>query len=87
MASAFFELSAYSSQNKDTYVNTANNILTSLSSKKYFNTKGANKGFLLKHSTGSKPKDSEIDVPLIYADYYYLEALLRQTKINNQTKN
>ncbi|MDO7174024.1 glycoside hydrolase family 88 protein [Mariniflexile sp. AS56] len=85
IASAFFELSGYSEENSKTYISTANHILTSLSSEKYFNTKGANKGFLLKHSTGSKPKDSEIDVPLIYADYYYLEALLRRSKLNNQT--
>ncbi|TXF91769.1 glucuronyl hydrolase [Neolewinella aurantiaca] len=33
--------------------------------------------FLLDHSTGSKPGNSEVDVPIIYADYYYIEALLR----------
>jgi len=31
----------------------------------------------LKHSVGSIPHGGEIDVPLVYADYYYLEALLR----------
>ena len=39
------------------------------------------KGFLLLHSTGHKPAKSEIDVPIIYADYYYLEALLRQKRL------
>ena len=34
-------------------------------------------GFLLLHSTGAKSLNSEIDVPLVYADYYYLEALLK----------
>jgi hypothetical protein len=38
---------------------------------------GTNGGFILKHSTGHKPRDSEVDVPLNYADYYFLEALLR----------
>ena len=38
---------------------------------------GSNKGFILLHSTGGKPSNSEVDVPLNYADYYYLEALLR----------
>ncbi len=38
---------------------------------------GANKGFILVYRTGHKPADSEIDVLLVYADYYYLEALLR----------
>jgi hypothetical protein len=41
---------------------------------------GENKGFILLHSTGSKPAKSEVDVPLNYGDYYYLEALLRQNK-------
>ena len=42
-----------------------------------FDGAGTNGGFLLKHSTGSAPEDSEVDVPLNYADYYFLEALLR----------
>lgn len=37
-------------------------------------------GFILGHSTGHHPAGSEIDVPLVYADYYYLEALLRKRK-------
>jgi unsaturated chondroitin disaccharide hydrolase len=41
-------------------------------------------GFLLLHSTGHKPANSEIDVPIIYADYYYLEALLRQKRLANK---
>ena len=48
--------------------------------KNYRNGIGTNHGFILGHSTGHKPADSEIDVPLIYADYYYLEALLRSQK-------
>lgn len=81
IASALFELCEYSKDNKKLYLNNANNILASLSSDTYFNSQGSDKGFLLKHSTGSKPKNSEIDVPLIYADYYYLEALLRKRKL------
>jgi hypothetical protein len=34
-------------------------------------------GFLLKHSTGFFLHDSEVDVPLSYADYYFMEALYR----------
>ncbi|WP_372753498.1 glycoside hydrolase family 88 protein [Mariniflexile sp.] len=84
MASAFFELSKYTSQHKDTYLHLANSMLNSLTSKQYFSELGTNNGFLLKHSTGSKPKNSEIDVPLVYADYYYLEALFRKNQIQNQ---
>jgi unsaturated chondroitin disaccharide hydrolase len=47
----------------------------------YSSKPGENKGFLLGHSTGSFPHNSEIDVPINYADYYYLEALLRQANI------
>jgi unsaturated chondroitin disaccharide hydrolase len=51
--------------------------LRSLSSSDYLATPGENHGFLLKHATGHKPAGKEIDVPLNYADYYFLEALLR----------
>lgn len=85
MASAFYELSTFTnnSDNKGAYLKVANGIMASLSSENYFNSNGADKGFLLKHSTGSKPGQSEIDVPLIYADYYYLEALTRKLTITN----
>lgn len=55
----------------------ADRIMESLT-QDYRNAKGTSSGFLLAHSTGSKPHHSEVDVPLIYADYYYLEALLRR---------
>jgi len=48
-----------------------------LSSDKYLSKKGKNGFFILKHSTGNYPAKSEIDVPLSYADYYFLEALQR----------
>lgn len=79
MASALYELSKLSNK---AYFKVADNIMESLSSDAYFNTHGDQQGFLLKHSTGSKPKNSEVDVPLIYADYYYLEALSRKIAIN-----
>jgi hypothetical protein len=87
MASALYELSAYSDTHKDFYISTANQIMKSLSSDKYFNKVGTNKGFLLAHSTGSLPRNSEIDVPLVYADYYYLEALKRKINIENSQKD
>ena len=39
--------------------------------------------FILKHSVGNLPGDSEIDVPLTYADYYFIEALMRLRKLEN----
>jgi hypothetical protein len=38
------------------------------------------------HSTGHKPGNSEVDVPLVYADYYYLEALLRYKQLKASGK-
>lgn len=81
LASALLELSQYSKANSKQYFNTAETILQSLSSAKYKAEPGTNGNFILKHSVGSKPQKSEVDVPLIYADYYYLEALLRYEKL------
>ncbi|PRY53590.1 glycosyl hydrolase family 88 [Arcticibacter pallidicorallinus] len=74
-ASALFELSLYS-KNAKGYKKAARKMLKSLSAK-YASEPGTNRGFILDHSTGHKPKNSEVDVPINYADYYYLEALLR----------
>jgi len=75
IASGLFELAKYS-QNKKEYLTAANIILQNLTNK-YRSPIGENKGFILLHSTGSKPQNSEVDVPINYGDYYYLEALLR----------
>ena len=81
IASALLELSIYSSTKSDTYRQNARVILQSLASSAYQATVGTNNGFILMHSTGSKPDGSEVDKPLNYADYYYLEALLRIRKM------
>jgi unsaturated chondroitin disaccharide hydrolase len=78
MASALYELSGVSKNRKEWRL-AADRILSSLIHS-YRSTHGANKGFLLIHSTGHKPAKSEIDVPIIYADYYYLEALMRSRR-------
>lgn len=75
-ASAFLELSTYTKDGRK-YFDYAEKILKSLSSDAYLARPGENEGFILMHSTGSLPNGSEIDVPLNYADYYYLEALKR----------
>ena len=62
------------------YEQAAEHILKSLSSPLYLAEPGTNCNFILMHSVGSIPHGSEIDVPLVYADYYYLEALLRYSK-------
>ena len=78
MASALLELSGQVAGEKaKRYRAMAIKQLSSLSSPAYRAAPGSNSYFLLMHSVGNLPKSYEIDVPLNYADYYYLEALLR----------
>ncbi|MDO5980164.1 glycoside hydrolase family 88 protein [Flavivirga spongiicola] len=81
-ASALYELSTFVKEDREMYLDFADTIMSSLSSSDYFAEKETNKGFLLKHSVGSIPHGVEIDVPLNYADYYYLEALYRSKTLN-----
>ena len=61
----------------DPLLRTAGRILRTLASPEYLAEPRTNGGFLLKHSVGNLPGRSEVDVPLTYADYYFLEALTR----------
>jgi rhamnogalacturonyl hydrolase YesR len=81
MASALFELSTYVGLEKK-YKETADKIIASLADS-YTSKPQGNKGFILLNSTGSKPSNSEVDAPIIYADYYFLEALLRKQKLES----
>ncbi len=81
IASALLELSTFVPENK-TYFPIAEMILKNLSSDQYLATKGENGLFILKHSTGNWPSNSEIDTPLSYADYYFIEALARYIKLD-----
>lgn len=76
MASALYELSNYSEKG-EYYRSEADRILDNIW-KKYRSPEGENYGFILDHSTGNLRGGSEIDVPLNYADYYFVEALLRR---------
>lgn len=78
-ASALYEL--YTITKNQKYLDNADKIMNSLSSAPYKAEVGTNGGFILKHSVGSIPHGSGIDVPLNYADYYYLEALVRRRNI------
>ncbi len=78
MASAFIELGSYANaKDAKEYMAAATTILQTLSDEKYKATTGTNGGFILKHSVGNMPQHSEVDVPLTYADYYFLEAMKR----------
>lgn len=81
MASALLELGTFVPDGQK-YFDFAEKQLKSLSGKDYLAEPGTNHGFILMHSTGSLPHGSEIDTPLIYADYYYLEALKRYKELN-----
>ena len=83
IASAFLDLSTLVPDG-DKYFAHAEKILKNLSGQDYLAVKGNNAGFILKHSTGSLPHGSEIDVPLNYADYYYLEALNKYVKMKSE---
>ncbi len=76
MASALYELATY--EKREYYKGWADDIMESLASPAYRAEVGENGNFLLKHSVGSIPHGSEFDVPLNYADYYFLEALKRK---------
>ena len=79
MASAFCEL--YSITGKQLYLDSADKIITSLAKPEYRAAPGENGNFILMHSCSTVPGKSEVDVPLNYADYYLLEALLRRQKL------
>ena len=86
IASALLELSQYSKAHGLKYFTVATKILKRLSTPAYTANEGTNGNFILKHSVGSKPYHSEVDVPIVYADYYYLEALLRYDKLTKHQK-
>ena len=84
MASAFIELSNITRVDKafsQSCLRIAEQQLRTLTSSIYLAEPGTNGGFILKHSVGNKPKGTEVDVPLTYADYYYVEALVRYKKL------
>lgn len=83
VASAFYELQGYvDAELGRQYKAYADKIVNSLIDH-YQAPVGSNQGFLLLHSTGHKPGNSEIDVPINYADYFYMEALLRKALLDN----
>lgn len=85
MASALLELAKYADGAKaQLYYHTAEQILRSLSSVKYKATNGTNGGYLLMHSVGNKPGGTEIDTPLTYADYYFVEAMERYVELSKK---
>lgn len=83
-ASALYEMSTYVPNSP--YKETADKIIESLSSPAYRAAVGTNGNFILMHSVGSIPHNNEIDVPLNYADYYFLESLIRKQHLEKGEK-
>lgn len=83
MASAFAELSTLTTDKdlRERCLDMAALEVTTLAGEEYLPAPGQNGCFLLRHSVGNIPGGTEIDVPLTYADYYFLEALSRLRKI------
>jgi uncharacterized protein YyaL (SSP411 family) len=81
-ASTLFELSSYVKEpaKKASYLDRAKNILRSLCSAPYL-AEGTISHAVLNHAVGSKPAKSEVDVSIIYADYYFIEAMLRYVQL------
>lgn len=91
IASALLELSKYvGTKEKNEFLSVATIQLQTLCSEAYLAKPGTNGNFILKHSVGSKPhKDiapyfGEVDVPLTYADYYFVEALIRYKNLQKK---
>ena len=80
VASALLELNGYfDDERHDRELGAAPDMLASLSTPAY--QSGDRRVSLLDHSTGHHPAGTEIDASIIYADYYYLKALLRYKKL------
>ena len=79
-ACALYELSTYDNANAVQYKKWADTILEN-TAKNYRASLNKDRGFLLLRSTGHAPHNYEIDVPIIYADYYFIEALLKKDKL------
>jgi len=78
LASALLELSQYVGQEKSgRYISDAETMLASLASPEYLAEPNTNGGFLLKHGVGHIPENTEVDTPLTYGDYYFIEAIRR----------
>jgi hypothetical protein len=83
MASALLELCTYVNKKEaKKYFKAAETMLKTLSSTEYKAAAGTNGGFIIKHGVGHNPNKTEIDVPLTYGDYYFIEAMIRYKNLN-----
>lgn len=86
IASGLYELALYVGEDDAARYRHASDTMLASLTEGYTLAPDEKEGFILDHSTGHLPAGSEIDVPLVYADYYYLEALMRKRGIFNFRK-
>lgn len=79
ISSAMVEL--YQHTKNEKYLNYSKKVISTLKSSEYILEPTIDAPFILKHSTGNWPKNDEIDEPIVYGDYYFLETLLRLEKM------
>tara|TARA_R110001592_G_scaffold361272_1_gene671560 strand:- start:1639 stop:2802 length:1164 start_codon:yes stop_codon:yes gene_type:complete len=83
VASGLVEL--YGFTKDEMYLNYSKKVINNLKSQKYILSENVEAPFILDHSTGNWPEKDEIDAPIVYGDYYFLETLLRlKAKTNNK---
>ena len=81
VSSALVELFGYT-KNED-YLNYSKKVVNSLNSKNYLLNENIEAPFILDHSTGNWPKKDEMDEPIVYGDYYFLETLIRLKSLSS----
>jgi hypothetical protein len=82
-SSALIDL--YQMTNDSSFLKHAENIIKSLSSSAYTNSLGTKANFILSHSTGGS-NGYEVDVSQTYADYYYVETLVKYLHLDANYK-
>ena len=84
IASGLYELATLVPEARDRYVAAADHMMASLA-QDYLAPADLDEPFVLDHSTGSVPGRFEVDVPIVYGDYYYVEALLRRLRLDDRS--
>lgn len=83
IASGLIELSDFVPEMRNSYLSYAREILTNLTNDYRYEPSSDKSFFFLDKSVGNKPKGKEVSIPIIYADYYFMEALLRLKALDN----
>ncbi|WP_159019074.1 glycoside hydrolase family 88 protein [Algibacter sp. L3A6] len=81
VSSALVELFGFTKNEK--YLNYSKKVINSLKSRKYLLDENIEAPFILDHSTGNWPKKDEMDEPIVYGDYYFLETLIRLKSLSS----